>query len=225
MNDSLLRLNKSIEYLMDKGAIHKQQDIADRLAMEKGNLSRALKGNPRYLTEGFLRRFATAYADHISADWLIDGTGEMERADPKNFRPYVSEDGRFEESLKSDIVLPLIKVFPDYDFSMKVKDNSMFPRLHAGDIVCCSWLKDLSSIIDNKMYVIESSAGTIIRCVEKIYPNNPNITDPEESISLYCTALNNMFPPFLISLSSIRKMADVVGMYTVLDYDCKRVIL
>ena len=41
------------------------------------NVAKALNGNEGFLTESFLKRFAHAFNDTISAYWLLTGEGEM----------------------------------------------------------------------------------------------------------------------------------------------------
>lgn len=54
MEEKHARLLQAIDYLKDKGQIHKQQDIVDRLGKDKSNISEALRGKKKRLTDGFL---------------------------------------------------------------------------------------------------------------------------------------------------------------------------
>lgn len=44
---------------------------------DKSNLSKAFKGETRFLTDKFLHRFNLAYGDLFSEEWLLTGKGSM----------------------------------------------------------------------------------------------------------------------------------------------------
>lgn len=71
------RINKAYEWLLWKKVIRKQEDVATKMGSTQANVSSALKGNTRVLTDNFLRRFWQAYMEYISFDWLLYGTGDM----------------------------------------------------------------------------------------------------------------------------------------------------
>jgi len=75
--DTKERLNKAYNYLKFKGVISKQQDVAEKMGATRPNVAKALNGNEGFLTESFLKRFAHAFNDTISAYWLLTGEGEM----------------------------------------------------------------------------------------------------------------------------------------------------
>jgi phage repressor protein C with HTH and peptisase S24 domain len=70
------RLNEAYKYLKYVGIIKTQQDVADAMGAGRGNISSALHGDPKVLTDRFLTRFADAYIQ-ISADWLLSEKGAM----------------------------------------------------------------------------------------------------------------------------------------------------
>lgn len=71
------RINTAFEYLKSQGVVHKQADIADQLGIARGNISRAMNGDNKYLTNKFLVRFNAAFQNIFSEDWLLTGKGEM----------------------------------------------------------------------------------------------------------------------------------------------------
>ena len=73
------RLSGAIEYLKNNGIIHKQQDIAKKMQSDKSNVSRALSGDEKYLTDNFIKRFNAAFGNRFNIEWLIKGEGEMLR--------------------------------------------------------------------------------------------------------------------------------------------------
>jgi hypothetical protein len=68
------RLALAIEELKKRGLVHKQQDVADKMGVNKSNLSKALKGE---VSGGFLRRFNSCFGGIFSDEWLASGSGSM----------------------------------------------------------------------------------------------------------------------------------------------------
>ena len=77
--DKTERFNYAYEHLKSLGIVHKQKDIADTMGVSAPNISNAFKGNPKYLTDRFLKRFNDAFGGLFNCDWLMVGEGEMLR--------------------------------------------------------------------------------------------------------------------------------------------------
>lgn len=75
--DRAQRLNEAFRYLRSCGKIHTQKDLAIAMGATPPNVSSALKGVDKVLTENFIRRFVGAFDGIISYDWLLTGDGEM----------------------------------------------------------------------------------------------------------------------------------------------------
>jgi transcriptional regulator with XRE-family HTH domain len=69
------RFTTAYEYLEWRDIIKTQQDVADAMGSTQTNVSLALSG--KRLKDNFLRRFASAYADVISPEWLMYEKGDM----------------------------------------------------------------------------------------------------------------------------------------------------
>lgn len=70
------RLNEAYNYLRFKGIISTQKDVAIAMNSTQPNISSALRGEEKVLTDNFLQRFSNAYED-ISYHWLLTGEGSM----------------------------------------------------------------------------------------------------------------------------------------------------
>jgi len=75
--DKKERFVMAYNYLKSKGSIHCQRDLSKCMGAAEGNVSRALKGDPKVLTDSFLVRFNTAFDYIFSMEWLANGDGEM----------------------------------------------------------------------------------------------------------------------------------------------------
>ncbi|NDV84273.1 hypothetical protein [Bacteroides sp. 51] len=80
MEERKERLLKAYEYLRSKGVVHTQNDVAERVGSNRVNVSNAFRGQPKYLTDRFLRRFNAAFGEIFNLTWLVDGEGEMLKA-------------------------------------------------------------------------------------------------------------------------------------------------
>lgn len=78
------RLNEAFNYLRFKGVVSTQRDVAVAMNSTPSNVSRALKGDDRVITDNFLVRFSETFSD-ISATWLLTGEGEMLSEQPVQY--------------------------------------------------------------------------------------------------------------------------------------------
>lgn len=205
MEAAFTRLNQAIEYLKDNGKIHKQQDIADALGMAKTHLSVALRGG-KYFTEGFLKRFAKAYSDFISEDWLLTGEGRMEAPD-KSMRPHVEAkaaagfmggvaSGEYECEMRA----PIVGV-TDYDFTIDVEGDSMTPAILEGDCLACSIDNDTLNPPVGKICVVDTRDGAVVKVIAAVSCN---------SITLH--SINPDYEDYKVAHSEINRIARVVGL-------------
>lgn len=158
------RLNEAFNYLRYNGLIATQKDVSDALGSSPSNISKALKGDERVLTNNFLVRFSDTFSD-ISSDWLLTGEGEMLKADitidkPMEFRlDELDKALRVAEKMGVDLIPMYTEPFragnqghslreewdevesvwaiPDTNATRlaPVRGNSMEPTLHDGDVV------------------------------------------------------------------------------------------
>lgn len=73
--DKKNRLEKAVAYLKGAQIIKNQKDISDTGIVSEESLTRALKGNEKYLTDNFLKKIAAKYG--FNSDWLLTGNGSM----------------------------------------------------------------------------------------------------------------------------------------------------
>lgn len=205
MEDTFARLHKAIDFLRDSGKLHTQQDIADALGMGKGNLSRALNGNPRYFTDGFIKRFAAAYSDYINDEWLLTGAGDMELPD-KTMRPHFGAKayagfmcGVAEGEVGT--LHPHIPGMRDYDFTIEAEGDSMMPRIESCDLLVCRKSNDRANPPIGKICVIDSKDGAVVKVIAAMGENG-----------LLLHSLNPEYNDYNIDYSDILGIAEVIGM-------------
>ena len=71
------RFNKAYEYLKNRGVVHTQKELAAKMQATAPHVSLAMKGESKYLTDNFLRRFNDTFDSIFNLQWLILGEGDM----------------------------------------------------------------------------------------------------------------------------------------------------
>ena len=79
--DKRERFNAAFDYLKSHGLFHTQKELAEKMGAAAPNVSSALKGDPKILTDRFLHRFNNAFGDIFSLEWLCLGEGVMVAGD------------------------------------------------------------------------------------------------------------------------------------------------
>ena len=162
------RLNQVIEYLKDNGAIHKQQDIADRMGLPRSTVSNAMHGRARLSFENFLRRFARAYP-RISVDWLLTGEGAMVLPDTHTQRPHYNGHvaaGAWDiepQPVITDTWRDILDIAPEYDFTATATGDSMLPLIHDGDTLYCRRLYRGDPLCPRSVYLFATPSGTLVK--------------------------------------------------------------
>ena len=209
MEHALFRLQQAIKHLRDIGKSHNQQDMADRLGMGKANFSRAINGAPRYLTEGFLNRFADAYSEYLNKEWLVKGNGTMIKADTRNTRPHIPMQvaaGFTGVAIttvpESDVEhRPRIDYLPTYDFTIGVEGDSMEPMLQPDDVLACRRIDSSRDIKQKAIYVIETTDGAVVKQIIHVAKSG-----------LTAHSLNPKYDDFIILLPTVISISQVVGL-------------
>lgn len=74
--DKKERIKEAVAYLIYKGIVKTQKDIADKMGASRTNVSSALSGKEYALTDNFIGRFCATFKE-ISYTWLLLGHGDM----------------------------------------------------------------------------------------------------------------------------------------------------
>lgn len=157
-----------------------------------------------------------AKCENVSAQWLLTGEGEM-----------LNEDCQLTISERKPLGIPLLPVeavagvlsgndmqvmeydceyfdvptFKGAEFLIRVTGDSMQPKYYSGDIVACKRLPIDTFFQWNRVYVIGSEQGVILKRVRQ--------GSDAEHITL--VSENTDYAPFELSLSKVHSIALVVG--------------
>ena len=201
------RLLQAIDYLKDSGMARKHEDIAELCGLPRPNISAAINGNPRYVTEGNLRKFATAYSDYISEEWLLTGEGEMAVPD-KTMRPHFEAKacaGFMYGVAEGEVgtMRPHIPGMRDYDFTIEAEGDSMMPRIESGDLLVCRKSEDRANPPIGKICVVDGKDGAVVKVIV-------SADDVARVITLH--SINPAYDDYNVPFSDILGIAEVVGL-------------
>lgn len=96
------RLQEVYRYLVFSHKVEKQKDLAKALNRNENNISRALKGDPKCLTDRFFKSIAARYP-FISLGWLLTGEGSMLNKDETQPAPAATSQPEKAASLTSQL--------------------------------------------------------------------------------------------------------------------------
>lgn len=182
--------------LKEKGIT--QRTLAQKLGMSPQSLNNRLNGD------------TPLDANLIVALRPILGEGVMELMDEpqeKSTRPRIPYDVAAGPNEILDGVtlaeceqVPVIPVFPNYTFTMRVSGESMSPHINPGDEVACLQISEPTFLQWGRIHVLFTSQGVIIK---KIFDDGGGIK---------CVSVNPDYPPFIIPKKEIYSYNLVVGL-------------
>lgn len=165
----------------------------------------------------FVKKFIISdVSEIISINWLITGTGPMLRSEIPTAHPATSScegiplipinamAGAF---TGSQVVLELeceryvVPAFKDAEFLITVKGSSMIPKYNSGDIIACKRMPLDTFFQWNKVYVLDTEQGPLIKRVKK--------GSTEDTLTIHSD--NPNYEPFELSRTKIYHIALVVG--------------
>lgn len=139
-----------------------------------------------------IEKILSTYPD-LSAEWLMTGEGAMLKSEKTNdyidlsnenivieTRPRIPLDaaaGALSVIIQSVSEaqcerLPIISRFPQYDFTIMVKGDSMEPEFHSGDEIACRFIDEPSFIQWGRPHVLDTSQGVVLK---RIYDRHDTI--------------------------------------------------
>jgi len=146
----------------------------------------------------------------LDIDWLLTGNEKEVKQHINNAfdtRPRVDQyaaGGGNEEldgvTLAQCEQIPVVPMFPRYDFTMRVTGESMQPYINPGDEVACLKIEESSFLQWGRIYVLFTSQGVIVK---KIFDVGDGIR---------CVSFNENYPDFTIPKSEIYSFNLVIGL-------------
>lgn len=154
----------------------------------------------------------------ISIHWLLTGKGDMQQKNNvlSQIRPAsslnegiplipISAMAGFGQGdmqvLEYECERFVIPTFHEAEFLIQVKGSSMYPKYSSGDIVACKKLPIDTFFQWNKVYVLDTVQGALIKRIKKASSED----------NLLIVSDNPKYEPFELKRSEIRSIAIVIG--------------
>lgn len=222
--DKKERLNEAYNYIRFKGVAHTLTDVADMMGSTLPNVSAAMNGKEKNLTDSFLRRFSKAFPD-INIDWLLTGEGEMiihgEKPElilspesDSNIRmvPLINLDvmggysGNIEQAGEYTERMIAWENAHEGDFAVTTSGTSMMPVILPGSLILLRNVEGWREFLEyNILYVLELiDWRRLLKLVQK--------SESPKSLTLVSYNPNN--PPQDVSMDFISRVFKVVSIRT-----------
>lgn len=172
-----------------------------------------LHGKTRSISTAMENKIISCFPE-INRAWLLTGDGKMlspPASPPPNLvvdtRPRLPINSTAGQNEALDGValaqceqVPVVTMFPDYTFTMRVTGESMQPYINPGDEVACLKIEEPSFLQWGRIYVLFTSQGVIVK---KIFDAGDGIR---------CVSFNENYPDFIIPKSEIYSFNLVIGL-------------
>ena len=220
----LQRIKKVINWLIFSEFASSDKELANIMGYNKSYFSQILNGKVP-LSDDFINKLI-AIDKNINKVWVTTGKEEM----LKNTKKTDEQDSIFpayqclnENTNQGIPLIPssamagfftgdiqvleyecerfIIPSFKDADFLISVKGSSMEPKYSSGDLVACKRMSIDTFFQWNKVYVLDTEQGPLIKRVNE---------GKNENTLLICSE-NPKYPPFQLNRSLIHNIALVVG--------------
>lgn len=196
----------------------KNQNITVSIFFQKTGIKRGFLDSDKLdqaVSDRHFSMIIAAFPD-LSLDWLLTGEGPMLRSDLPVAHPATEPDagiplipinamaGAFTDSqvvLELECERYVVPVFKEAEFLITVKGSSMIPKYNSGDIVACKRMPLDTFFQWNKVYVLDTEQGPLIKRVKK------GTTD--ETLTIFSD--NPKYEPFELPRTKIYHIALVVG--------------
>lgn len=189
-------LQKAFDYLKSKGFVHTRKEFAEKINTKPETVSRAFKGDEKYLTKNLFLKMNHAFENIFNESWLLHGQEPMLNAESKT--KSIVCNGSKQPILDIRVcaghgiglcgndnkIIEWVNI-PKFEgcFGVTIYGDSMYNKYISGDIIFIREIKSVSEIENGQPYVIVTKEDRFIRL---LYIENGGIT---------LVAYNNSFNP------------------------------
>lgn len=182
-----------------------QREVAEKLGMAPQQFSNKLTGI-RPLDADFILKLKPILGDEVM-DLLDSSPHVASESDSTETRPRLPLNAAagYNEAIDGIMVeqceqVPVVPMFPKYDFTMRVTGDSMEPYFNPGDEVACLKIQEPTFLQWGREHVLFTTQGVMVK---KIY---------EAGDGIRCVSHNPSYPDFTIPKNEIYSYNLVVGL-------------
>ena len=212
-----IEAGKRIKQLMKEKGVT-QKELADMVKIPQSVISDAINGKREIdkLVNNVAEKF------NVSRDYLISGSefselsqsvqkktfgkSAAEIVESKEQKPHIPTEvaAGTTTGIADAVTLglcemkPVVKMIPNYDFTITIKGNSMEPKYEGGDIIAIKKVYDY--IKWGETYVLDTHDGAVLK---RIY---------DDGDKFRCVSYNNEYPDFTVDKECVNAVYRVVGL-------------
>jgi phage repressor protein C with HTH and peptisase S24 domain len=190
----------AIKIMLKKKGIT-QRALAQKIGEHPQSISNRLNGD-RPINAEFIMKLKPILGDEVM-DLLEAGSQYDENTRPRV--PYNGQAGSLTEVVDGVTAVeceyvPVVPLFPRYDFTLRITGESMEPYIRSGDEVACLRVDESSFLQWGRVHVLDTAQGIVIK---KIFDAGDGIR---------CVSFNKDYPDFVIPKHEIYSFNLVVGL-------------
>ena len=191
-------LTQAFNALRVNGIVKTQKDFANLLGCNEASISRALKGDDKYLTDSLISRVQAYMNDNISAvpgEWIKEfpSLDAIKVKQEQVTIPVIPTGARagtlgdFADGVKEYDCERMISPIRGADFAIQVTGDSMSPEYPNGSQII---IKKISAefIAWGNVFCLDTDDGAVIK---QVFPT-------EDEGVIECRSLNPAYPPFKV---------------------------
>jgi phage repressor protein C with HTH and peptisase S24 domain len=218
------RVRKLCKWLIYDGYADNDADLAVKMGYTKSSFSQIMNEKV-HLSDKFIDKLCLTN-ENINKVWINKNIGYMLNND--DALHLINEPSSNYDKIENQKGIPLIPIeamagfgngsvtvmdydtqkyiVPEFtelktDFMIRVKGSSMYPKYNSGDIVACKKLPLDTFFQWNKVYVLDTIQGAMIKRIHK----------STQEGCVICKSDNDKYDPFELSMNDIHALAIVVG--------------
>lgn len=197
--EKLEYITNAFNVLRANGIVHSQKDFAALLGTSEGQVSRALKGDERNLTDNLMDKVKSAMDGRpqgVPAEFIKDFPSLDSYK--KITIPIIPNDAiagtlmEFANSVTSYDCERMVSPIKGADYAIKVCGESMSPEYPNGSTIIIKKVTD-DFVEWGRCFCLDTCNGAVVKLV---FP-----TDKEDVVE--CRSINPAFPPFKVKTSLI----------------------
>ena len=183
----------SLNTLKFNGVIGTQKEFATLLGFSEGSISKALKGDERFLTDNLISKIIALMKENGSAV-VPEGLDKAEQVPILPTEAMAGTLGDFALSVQEYECERMVSPIKGADFAIKIQGDSMSPEYPSGSVCLIKKVNEKAFIEWGKVYVLDTENGAVIKQIRR--------TDRENVVE--CVSLNPAFQPFTVDTSYIK---------------------
>lgn len=214
MDTIVQRLKKYLDFIDVSVSVAEK-----KINLSNGSLSKPFNANTTIKTDT-LEKFLNTYPE-LNPEWLLTGQGSMLKEQVTEQVPVPVA-----MAIASKAGIPLIPIeamagymaggvqvleyeaerfvvptFKGADYLIAVRGSSMYPKYNSGDIVACKHLALDTFFQWNKVYVLDTQQGVLIK----------RICEGPDDLHILIVSENEKYKPFKLHRNEIHSLAIVLG--------------